>query len=212
MRISFILQILVMMSFFCAIEASSLQPKVLYDDNLVDIDHNQNILIQEVTKTTSKKLSSTSSNDHRRRLMGSIREGWNQLKGSINRLSNTPVNKWELRQWLLASLLLTSFLWCCGCLSCNYRRRRHYAGGSSYPPMMGGGTTTTPYERKRNGGGMTDCLRNAVCCFCCYEFFCADCQHVPCFNHSLFHQSANAIGKNDNEGKEETDKKYVQMV
>ena len=43
---------------------------------------------------------------------------------SINRLFATPMNAWEWTQWLLFAILLSLFLWCCGCLAC--RGRRHY--------------------------------------------------------------------------------------
>mmetsp|Transcript_60485 Transcript_60485/g.148401 ORF Transcript_60485/g.148401 Transcript_60485/m.148401 type:complete len:138 (-) Transcript_60485:238-651(-) len=61
-------------------------------------------------------------------------ELFNSIGESINQLFTTPMNAWEWQQWLLAVLLLSLFLWCCGCMtfrccSCWRGRRRRQRGG-----------------------------------------------------------------------------------
>lgn len=168
-------------------------------------------------------MSPISSLAHGRHLPGSIMEGIEGLRTYWNQILTEPPETWSGRQWIFAVFLLLTFFWCCGCLGCNYRRRRAYYGrgnngngyygngggyyGHGYPMMGGGyqGGWGQPYYR-RSSGGMGDCIRNLICCFCCYEYFCADCAHVPCFRHSSFgggESSANAMG---------VEESYTEMV
>mmetsp|Transcript_8403 Transcript_8403/g.12188 ORF Transcript_8403/g.12188 Transcript_8403/m.12188 type:complete len:177 (+) Transcript_8403:118-648(+) len=156
-----------------------------------------------------------------RRLPESIMDGLEGLRDYWNQLLTEPPDAWSGGQWIFAAFLLLTFLWCCGCLGCNCRRRAYYGrgnggyygnggyhGGSNgygaSHPMMGGGYQGGRPYNKSSSGGMGNCIRNAICCFCCYEFFCADCAHVPCFRHSSFQgaDGVNAIG----------DENYTEMV
>jgi hypothetical protein len=116
---------------------------------------------------------------------------WN-IGEAFDKLVSTPPQDWEAGQWILAAVLLMLALWCCGfcCCACRRRRRYHeqpYYYGAPYPP----------YGYPRGGRRGTDsccgCLRSILLCFCCYEYFCADCQDVPCFRHSRFHYSSENV-------------------
>jgi hypothetical protein len=116
------------------------------------------------------------------------------IQESFDQLFSTPIGQWEARQWMLAALVAFTVLYCCGCIAGNrrYRRQGYYPGyGSGYGGGGYGG------GRSSGGTGFCGCLRNILLCFCCYELFCGDCAHVPCFRHSSFSQESNAVGKDE---------------
>lgn len=138
-----------------------------------------------------------------RRLPGFF-EGLN-VEESFNRLFSTPIRQWEAGQWLLAALMVFTILYCCGCIAGNRRYRRQgygsgYGGsgyGNGYGNGYGGGYGNGYGSGKSGGSGFCSCLRNILLCFCCYELFCGDCAHVPCFRHSSFSGESNAIGRDE---------------
>ena len=78
-----------------------------------------------------------------------VRELFNSIGEAINELFTTPMNTWEWQQWLLASLLLSLFLWCCGCMTfrccSSWRGRRRRQG------QRGG--EAGYYDEGESGGG-----------------------------------------------------------
>lgn len=154
-----------------------------------------NVPIETTLNQHKEEMTDVSIMDHsnlRRRLPAGFDFDFNSIGEALNGLATTPPNGWRAEQWGLFAFLVLVALYCCGCCACN-RRRQRQGYGQGYPGQYGpGGYGQGGYGGGygggggKSGGGIMSCLRNVLMCFCCYELCCADCAHVPCFNHSRY--------------------------
>jgi len=175
----------------------ALAPLVLHPPLVVGLEASSSVLDRAEwhpnNEEESLSAATTGLSSGHRRLPGFFENL--RLGESLGSLFSTPMDAWDSGQWIVAFILLFGALWCCGCLAGNRRRYRGYGGGypNAYGPGYGAGGGY--YPRSGGSGGGT-CLRNVLLCVCCYEFCCADCQHVK----QLMDAASNRIAPPEEEG------------
>jgi hypothetical protein len=55
---------------------------------------------------------------------------------SLDNFFSTPINAWTWGQWLLAIVLISLVLWCCGCVASGSRRRYSRSSRSRNEPIL----------------------------------------------------------------------------